>query len=81
MDVANDPDFAILCPTFRDLQHRRHRADYDFSVCFTRQDAIDACDAAEAAMEAWNRLKASKPDALKLFAMSILLWPGLSSRA
>jgi hypothetical protein len=79
--IVGDSDFAVICPALRNLQDLRHRADYDFSCAFTRQDAIDACDEADAAMQAWTRLKSTKPDALKLFAMAILLWPGLSGRS
>lgn len=78
--IIRDPDFRMLSQAIFDLQTLRHTADYDFSSFFTRQEALDACDQADDAMQAWNRLKAGKPQALKLFAMAIFLWPGLSGR-
>lgn len=80
LGIVGDPDFAILGKNLCDLQAKRHEADYNFARNLSRQDAFDACDQAEAAMEAWKHLKQDKPEALRLFAMAILLWPGLSGR-
>lgn len=78
--VANDSDLGIICENLIGLQEFRHLADYDFSTSVSKSKALDACDKAEEAMEAWHRLKRSKPDTLALFSMAILLWPGLSGR-
>lgn len=78
--IVGDPDFAVLEGAFRRLQILHHGADYNFSKTFTRQQAMDACVLAEDAMDAWRNLRAGKPDALRLFATAILLWPGLAGR-
>jgi len=80
LGIVGDADMATICGNFQDLLNDRHRADYDFSASFSRQDALDACQKAQDAMEAWTRLKRAKPGALKLFALAILLWPGLHGR-
>lgn len=80
LQIIDDTEFQTIESVFRSLQELRHEADYDFSKTFNRQQALDSCDKAEAAMGAWRKLKNTKPDALKLFALAILLWPGLSGR-
>lgn len=71
---------ATVCDNLMTLQVLRHTADYDFTVKVTRSEALDACDKAKEAMDAWNKLKVSHPEAVALFAMCLLLWPGLSGR-
>lgn len=78
--LVGDPDLLIISTAFRSLQEARHTADYDFSATFTRQEALEACEKAREAMHAWNALKSSKPEGLKLFAIAIMLWSGLSGR-
>jgi len=78
--IAGDVDFSDLCGAFIDLQKARHAADYDFLAPVSRLSALDACDRAARAMSAWSNLRRHKPEALSLFAMSVLLWPGLSGR-
>jgi hypothetical protein len=80
LSIIGDSDFATICVAVQDLQDQRHRADYDFSKQFSRTDALDAYRKVSEAMDAWDRLKKTKAEALKLFAMSILLWPGVSGR-
>ena len=80
LQIIGDNDFQPIESVLRSLQELRHEADYNFSKTFNRQQALDSYDKAEAAMKAWRNLKTTKPDALKLFSMAILLWPGLSGR-
>lgn len=78
--IAGDRDLKVICEFLIELQELRHAADYDFSAPVTKFMALDACDKASDAMEAWKRLKQNKPETLTLFSMAILLWPGLSGR-
>lgn len=80
LGITGDLNLITIEEAFRNLQILRHGADYDFSKNFTRQQAMDACAMAEGGMEAWRNLRVSKPEALRLFATAILLWPGLASR-
>ena len=73
-------DMATVCQNLIALQEFRHLADYDFSVSVSRTQALDSCDKAKEAMDAWNKVKANTPDAVTLFAMCVLLWPGLAGR-
>lgn len=70
-----------ICNNLIILQDLRHTADYDFSTTISRSEALDACDKAKEAMDAWNKIKATQPDAVALFSMCVLLWPGLSGRS
>ncbi len=81
LPVSGDPDLAKICTHFRYRQARRHAADYDLSATFSRSEALDACEMAREAMRAWDDLKRSKRQVAELFALSILLWPGLSGRS
>lgn len=78
--IIDDVNFSDLCGSFIDLQKARHAADYDFLGPVSRSSALDACDRASRAIKAWTNLRQKKPQALLLFAMTVLLWPGLSSR-
>lgn len=78
--VHGDTDLTLICENFVELQKARQTADYDFTNVMKRSKALDACDKAQEAVAAWERLKKRKPETLKLFALSILLWPGLASR-
>lgn len=78
--IAGDSDLAAICNGIIDLQERRHTADYDLGSPIRKLDALDACDTAERAMNAWVHLRQTKPEAAVLFATAVLLWPGLSGR-
>ena len=73
-------DMATVCQNLIAMQEFRHVADYDFSVSVSRTQALDACDKAKEAMDAWNKLRTQHPDAVALFAMCVLLWQGLYGR-
>lgn len=79
--TPGNADISTVCDNFMALQVLRHTADYDFTVKISRFEALDACDKAKEAIDAWNKLKNRDPDAVALFAMCILLWPGLSGRS
>jgi uncharacterized protein (UPF0332 family) len=79
--IRGNNDIATVCQNLISLQEFRHVADYDFSVSVSRSQALDACDNATEAMEAWNTVKTRHPDAVALFSMCVLLWPGLSARS
>lgn len=50
------PQLAELAAAFVDLQEARHKADYDIARRFTRHEALDFADRAEAAMTDWRAL-------------------------
>lgn len=78
--IAGDADIAAICNAVIDLQELRHTADYDLQSPIRKSDALDACDTVERAMNAWANFRQNKPEAASLFAMAVLLWPGLSGR-
>jgi uncharacterized protein (UPF0332 family) len=80
LDVANSSSARLIAQTFIDLQDDRHTADYDLTVCFSRQNALNAITRAEQAVLAWTHLKVTSPDICRLFSISLMLWPSLASR-
>jgi hypothetical protein len=58
-------DLRLVAGTFIALQVARHRADYDVSIRFTRQQTPELVQAAELAFSAWaNVRKTIQADAL-----------------
>jgi hypothetical protein len=80
LGVSGNKDIRIIVKGFIDLQEQRHAADYDLSRPFTRHEANTAADQAREAMDAWDRLKAGSEEIALLFALPLMLWPGLSGR-
>jgi hypothetical protein len=78
--VAASVEIRTIAANFIDLQELRHAADYDLSRSFSRPDAETAADQAQDAMDAVNRLKAANEPLAMLFALSLMLWPGLGGR-
>jgi uncharacterized protein (UPF0332 family) len=78
--IANNQQARLVAQTFIDLQDERHLADYDLSVSFSRQDALNAVTRAETAIGAWRHLKSTNPPICRVFAMALILWPSLSGR-
>ncbi len=78
--VARNQDIQTIARNFIELQERRHAADYDLAWRPTRSDANAAADQAKEAIDAWNRLKSQDMELSLLFALSLMLWPGLSGR-
>jgi hypothetical protein len=80
LQVGNNAEARTIAENFIDLQEQRHAADYDLSRRFSRQDADVAADQAQEAIEAWNTLKSQHEKLALLFALSLMLWPGLTGR-
>jgi hypothetical protein len=80
LQVAASADIVTVAATFIDLQELRHAADYDLTRSFIRQDAETAADQAKDAIDAWNRVRAANEPLALLFALSLMLWPGLGGR-
>lgn len=78
--IPGSADLQTIAENFIDLQESRHDADYNLSRHFTRQDAATAADQAKEAIDAWYRLKAANEEAGLLFALSLMLWPGLGGK-
>lgn len=78
--VHATPEIRTIAENFIDLQGDRHAADYDLSRNFTRHDANTAADQAKDAMDAWDVLKVQHEEVALLFALSLMLWPGLGVR-
>jgi uncharacterized protein (UPF0332 family) len=80
LNVAASADIVTVASTFTDLQELRHMADYDLTRSFTRQDAESAADQAKDAIDAWIRVRTANEPLASLFALSLMLWPGLGAR-
>jgi len=80
LHFIQNPQAQLIAQTFIDLQDDRHIADYDLSVSFSRQDALNGVTRAEMAVIAWRQLKVANPDIVRLFAMALILWPSLAGR-
>jgi len=80
LSVHGNADLETVAENFIDLQEARHDADYNLSRHFTRQDAATAADQAKDAIDAWNCLKVANEPLALLFALSLMLWPGLSGK-
>lgn len=80
LNVPAHPDLKTVAENFIDLQEARHDADYNLSYPFIREEAVIATGQAKDAMEAWIRLKAANEPLASLFALSLMLWPGLTGR-
>jgi uncharacterized protein (UPF0332 family) len=73
-------DMAELASIFCSLQRERHEADYNVGRRITREDAKVACLSAKEAMARWTLVERRNPEIARLFCVSLLLWPSLSSR-
>jgi len=80
LQVANNLEVRTVAKNFIDLQDQRHAADYDLSRHLSREDADTAADRAQESVEAWEALKTQHEKLALLFALSLMLWPGLSGR-
>jgi hypothetical protein len=80
LQVATNRNVQVVAENFIQLQEQRHAADYDLSHRFTRQDANTAAGRTQEAIDAWERLSAQSEQIALLFALSLMLWPGLSQR-
>ncbi|HCN78982.1 MAG TPA: hypothetical protein DIT13_17590 [Verrucomicrobiales bacterium] len=79
-NIPGSQHIRLVAQTFIDLQEERHEADYDMSVVFSRQEALNAVSRVDAAIHSWRHLKQASRDTCRLFAISLALWPSLASR-
>jgi uncharacterized protein (UPF0332 family) len=80
LGVWTNSNLKTIAENFIELQEARHDADYNLARRFTRQDAGMGVGQAKDAMDAWQRLKAANEPLASLFALSLILWPGLAGR-
>ena len=80
LNVPAHPDLARVADTFITLQDLRHQADYDLSITFSKQEALDAHQRAENAIRAWNTLKSGNRSLTDFFGLVLLIWPQVSRR-
>lgn len=71
-------DLSTVATTFIDLQDARHRADYDLSYSFTRQEVLDLIQAVDDAVQCWEQIR-KQPDA-KTFLVMLLTYESLRKR-
>lgn len=69
---------STVATTFIDLQDARHRADYDLSYRFTRQEVLDLIQAVDDAVQCWEQIR-KQPDA-KTFLVMLLSYESLRKR-
>ena len=79
-NAASKVSLALVAQTFIDLQEERHSADYDLSVKFSRNDALNSWQRAHNAVLEWNRLLAQDREFCRFFALSLSFWPSLAGR-
>lgn len=65
-------DLRLVAETFADLQQFRHDADYNTVKRYSRENAQRVVARAEAAFDAWRRVRAT-PEA-RVYLLSLLLW-------
>ena len=74
------PELGRIAAAFVDSQQNRHRADYDLSAPFSRQDALNAVQQVRSAMKDWETLKQNNKEMARLYATCLLLWNNLKGR-
>ncbi len=80
LGVATNAQVQLLAFNFILLQRDRHEADYDLTAILTRQRALQTAEQTQDAMDAWSDLKRGNEELARLFAASLMLWPGLGGR-
>lgn len=63
------PDLRQVALAFVELQEARHRADYDLSRPFSKQEALDFVQQSSAALQAWDRCRRSQEGDVFLVAL------------
>lgn len=69
-----------IAKAFIRLQELRHQADYDLSISFSKQEALDAHQLASDAVYAWNSLKNLNRELAEFFGLLLLIWPLVERR-
>jgi uncharacterized protein (UPF0332 family) len=80
LKVPAGQDIQLLAGTFVQLQELRHQADYDLNVSFSKQEALDAQQLAQDAINAWHRLKLQNRELAEFFGLLLLIWPLVEKR-
>ena len=78
--VASSVELQRLAAAFVELQQERHRADYDLSQPFTRDEAQALVNQAHAAIGDWNSLRNGDRELAKFYALSLLCWNNWKGR-
>lgn len=73
LDIAHQPELLRLAQTFRLAQEERHRADYDLSQSFTRDEVQTILNRVEQAFLDWKTLKTTRPQIAHFFALSMIM--------
>lgn len=71
-------DLQLVSETFVNLQEERHRADYDLSAPFTKQETLRLLTDARNAVVLWNGIK--HDEAARLYLLCLLSWQSLRGR-
>ncbi len=75
-----NPKLVNVSTTFADLQEERHRADYDLSRPFTRQEAATAVARVQSALTDWDDLRRNNRDLARFYAFCLLCWGSWKGR-
>ena len=78
--VASSVELQKLAKAFVILQQERHRADYDLSQPFTRDEAEKLLAQTRDAFDNWNRLKQNNRELARFYAMCLLNWNSWKGR-
>jgi uncharacterized protein (UPF0332 family) len=70
LNQAND--LQVVAKNFKDLQERRHRADYDLRHRYTKTQALRCIADVEEAMRALKRIRNAEPRVTQLVAVMLL---------
>lgn len=73
-----DPGVMLVAKTFAELQEERHRADYDLSDPFLRDEALELVQSARNAAEDWSRVKDT--ESALAFGYFMLVWSKLAQK-
>lgn len=73
LDIVQQTELLRLAQTFRLAQEERHRADYDLSQSFTRDEVQAILNRVEQAFLDWENLKKARPQVAHFFALSMIM--------
>lgn len=78
--VAASTELQKLAKIFVALQQERHRADYDLSQPFTRNEAEKIIEQARDAIAQWNSLRTNDRELARFYALCLLNWNNWKAR-
>lgn len=73
LGMPGQVELARLARTFRGVQEERHRADYDLSRVFTRAEVQTILERVENAIQDWQTVKKTQPQAAHFFALAMMM--------